>query len=87
MPGAKLVAYVEREAFAFAFAFALLVAAMRQGALAAAPLWSDARTFPGRLCMLGNEVVPLQAAYALRALGAALVRRAGGEAGRFVWGL
>lgn len=44
IPGYRPIAYVEREAFACAH----LVAAMEQGLLAQAPLWSDARTFPGR---------------------------------------
>ena len=54
------VAYVEREAFACAH----LVAAMEQGLLAPAPVWSDARTFPGRRfrgrvdCVIGG--IPCQ---------------------------
>lgn len=44
MPGARTVCMVEGEAFAAA----RLVAAMQQGLLAPAPLWSDARTFDGR---------------------------------------
>jgi len=51
---------VEREAFACAH----LVAAMEQGLLAPAPVWSDARTFPGRRfrgrvdCVIGG--IPCQ---------------------------
>lgn len=44
IPGARTVCMVEREAFAVAH----LVAAMEQGLLAPAPVWSDARTFNGR---------------------------------------
>lgn len=60
VPGYRPVAYVEREAFACAH----LVSAMRQGLLAPAPLWSDARTFPGRQyrghvdCIIGG--IPCQ---------------------------
>lgn len=60
IPGYRPVAYVEREAFACAH----LVAAMEQGLLAPAPLWSDARTFPGRAfrgrvdCVVGG--IPCQ---------------------------
>ncbi|MGO4338992.1 DNA cytosine methyltransferase [Labrys sp. KB_33_2] len=42
--GARPVCLVEREAFAVAH----LVEAMRQGLMAPAPVWSDARTFRGR---------------------------------------
>ena len=44
IPCARSVVMVEREAFACAH----LVAAMQQGLLAQAPVWSDARTFGGR---------------------------------------
>lgn len=44
LPGARSVCMVEREAFAVAH----LVAAMQQGLLDEAPVWSDARTFDGR---------------------------------------
>lgn len=44
IPGARSVCMVEREAFAVAH----LVAAMQQGLMAQAPVWSDARTFDGR---------------------------------------
>jgi len=44
LPGARSVVMVEREAFAVAH----LVAAMEQGLLAPAAVWSDARTFDGR---------------------------------------
>ena len=44
MPGARSVVLVEREAFAVSH----LVAAMQQGLLAPAPLWSDVTTFNGR---------------------------------------
>lgn len=44
IPGARPVCLVEREAFAVAH----LVEAMRQGLMAPAPVWSDARTFRGR---------------------------------------
>lgn len=44
IPSARPVCLVEREAFAVAH----LVEAMRQGLLAQAPIWSDARTFRGR---------------------------------------
>lgn len=44
VPEARTVAYVEREAFAAAH----LVAAMEAGALDAAPVWSDVRTFDAR---------------------------------------
>lgn len=44
IPGARSVCMVEREAFACAE----LVAAMEQGLLSQAALWSDARTFDGR---------------------------------------
>lgn len=44
VPSARSVCMVEREAFAVAH----LVAAMQQGLLAPAPVWSDARTFDGR---------------------------------------
>lgn len=44
VPGARSVCLVEREAFAVAH----LVAAMEQGLMAPAPVWSDARTFDGR---------------------------------------
>lgn len=44
VPGARTVCMVEREAFAVA----ALVAQMQSGALADAPVWSDARTFAGR---------------------------------------
>lgn len=44
VPGARSVVLVEREAFAVAH----LVAAMEQGLMAPAPVWSDARTFDGR---------------------------------------
>lgn len=44
VPGARTAFMVEREAFACA----RLVAAMREGLVAPAPLWSDARTFGGR---------------------------------------
>ena len=44
LPGARSVCLVEREAFAVAH----LVAAMQQGLLDEAPVWSDARTFDGR---------------------------------------
>ena len=44
IPGARSVCMVEREAFACAE----LVAAMEQGLLPQAALWSDARTFDGR---------------------------------------
>lgn len=60
IPGYRSIAYVEREAFACAH----LVAAMEQGLLAPAPLWSDARTFPGRQyrgqvdCLIGG--IPCQ---------------------------
>lgn len=43
-PTARPVVLVEREAFAVAH----LVAAMREGLLAEAAVWSDVRTFPGR---------------------------------------
>lgn len=43
-PGARTICYVEREAYAAAH----LVAAMQQGWLADAPLWTDAGTFAGR---------------------------------------
>jgi len=45
LPGARSVCMVEREAFAVAH----LVSAMQSGLLAPAPVWSDARTFDGRL--------------------------------------
>lgn len=60
VPGFRPVAYVEREAFAAAH----LVAAMREGLLAEAPVWSDARSFPGRRfrgrvdCVIGG--IPCQ---------------------------
>lgn len=44
MPGARSVCFVEREAFACE----RLVAAMQQGHLAPAPIWTDARSFRGR---------------------------------------
>lgn len=44
IPGARAVCLVEREAFACAH----LVEAMRQGLLAPAPIWTNARTFAGR---------------------------------------
>ncbi|SCM73422.1 conserved hypothetical protein [uncultured Pleomorphomonas sp.] len=44
MPAARSVCLVEREAFAVA----RLVAAMREGAIPEAAIWSDARTFGGR---------------------------------------
>ncbi|WP_438278103.1 DNA cytosine methyltransferase [Nitrobacter sp.] len=44
MPDARAVCLVEREAFAVAH----LVAAMQQGLLAQAPVWSDVTTFNGR---------------------------------------
>lgn len=44
LPCARSVCLVEREAFAVAH----LVAAMQQGLLDEAPVWSDARTFDGR---------------------------------------
>lgn len=44
IPSARTVCMVEREAFAVAS----LVAAMEQGLLYPAPVWSDARTFDGR---------------------------------------
>ncbi|MBS0368969.1 MAG: DNA cytosine methyltransferase [Proteobacteria bacterium] len=44
MPNARSVVLVEREAFAVSH----LVAAMQQGLLAPAPLWSDVTTFNGR---------------------------------------
>ncbi|MGV1985618.1 DNA cytosine methyltransferase [Agrobacterium sp. 22-221-1] len=44
VPGARTVCMVEREAFAVA----QLVSAMEAGHMAAAPIWSDARTFNGR---------------------------------------
>lgn len=44
VPSARSVCMVEREAFAVA----QLVAAMEQGLMAPAPVWSDARTFDGR---------------------------------------
>jgi len=44
VPTCRTVGYVEIEAFAAAN----LVAAMQAGALAPAPIWSDARTFDGR---------------------------------------
>ncbi|RWE75263.1 DNA cytosine methyltransferase [Mesorhizobium sp.] len=44
IPGTRTVCMVEREAFAVAH----LVAAMEQGLLHSAPVWSDARTFDGR---------------------------------------
>jgi len=44
IPGARAVCMVEREAFAVAH----LVAAMEQGLLHPAAIWSDARTFDGR---------------------------------------
>ncbi|TIV83822.1 MAG: DNA cytosine methyltransferase [Mesorhizobium sp.] len=44
VPSARAVCMVEREAFAVAH----LVAAMEQGLLHPAPIWSDARTFDGR---------------------------------------
>ena len=44
IPRLRPVLYVEREAFAVA----TLVAAIEAGALDAAPIWSDARTVPGR---------------------------------------
>lgn len=43
-PGSRAVCVVEREAFAVAH----LVAAMRAGLMAPAPVWSDARTLDGR---------------------------------------
>lgn len=43
-PGSRAVCLVEREAFAVAH----LVAAMRAGLMAPAPVWSDARTLDGR---------------------------------------
>lgn len=59
-PGARAVAYVEREAFAAAH----LVAAMRAGLMAPAPVWSDALTLDGRAwrgvvdCVIGG--IPCQ---------------------------
>jgi DNA (cytosine-5)-methyltransferase 1 len=44
MPSARSVVYMEREAFAAAH----LVAAMQQGLMAQAPIWSDVTTFNGR---------------------------------------
>ncbi|PPQ42148.1 hypothetical protein CKO39_18330 [Rhodopseudomonas palustris] len=44
IPGARASVLVEREAFAVAH----LVEAMRQGLMAAAPVWSDVTTFDGR---------------------------------------
>jgi DNA (cytosine-5)-methyltransferase 1 len=44
IPSARTVCMVEREAFAVA----QLVSAMEAGHMAAAPIWSDARTFNGR---------------------------------------
>ena len=44
IPGARPVCLVEREAFAAAH----LVAAIEDGLMAPAPVWSDARTFDGR---------------------------------------
>ena len=44
IPRLRPVLYVEREAFAVAH----LVAAIEAGAIPAAPIWSDARTIPGR---------------------------------------
>ena len=66
------VAYVEREAFACAH----LVAAMEQGLLAPAPVWSDARTFPGRRfrgrvdCVIGGMALSLWRARMLSELSA-----------------
>lgn len=39
-----------------------------------------------RLRMLGNGVVPLQAAHAIRTLGVTLAGRTGNDPARFVWG-
>lgn len=44
IPCARPILYMEREAFAIA----TLVEAMRQGCLAEAPVWTDAKTFDGR---------------------------------------
>ena len=52
-PGARAVAYVEREAFAAGH----LVAAMRAGLVAPAPVWSDARTLDGRAWRGGVDCV------------------------------
>ena len=60
MPTARGVVFVEREAFAVAH----LVAAMQQGFLASAPVWSDVTTFDGRPwrgvvdCLIGG--IPCQ---------------------------
>ena len=79
--GARTVCYVENEVTACG----VLAARMEDGGLDLAPIWTDLRTFDGRpwrgvvdlsraeqLHILGNGVVPEQAAYAFAILADAL---------------